>query len=49
MFPNYYINSNSERLDLYTRLSKISNQSDLTNFENELIDRFEIPNESINA
>ena len=49
MFPNYYINSNSERLDLYTRLSKILNQSDLTNFENELIDRFgKIPVESIN-
>ena len=49
MFPNYYINSNSERLDLYTRLSKISNQLDLTNFENELIDRFgKIPIESIN-
>ena len=49
MFPNYYINSNSERLDLYTRLSKISNQSDLTNFEKELIDRFgKIPTQSIN-
>ena len=31
------------------RLSKISNQLDLTNFENELIDRFgKIPIESIN-
>ena len=40
LFPDYYINSNSERLKLYSELNKISTNNDLEIFNNNLIDRF---------
>ena len=40
LFPDYYINSNSERLKLYSELNKIKTNNDLELFSNNLIDRF---------
>ena len=40
LFPDYYINSNSERLKLYSELNKIKTNNDLALFNNNLIDRF---------
>ena len=40
LFPDDYINSIKERLNLYGELGKVENQEALTKFETELIDRF---------
>ena len=40
MFPNDFINSSKERLNLYTKLNKIVCQDELDSFKSELIDRF---------
>ena len=40
MFPNDFINSSQERLNLYTKLNKISSVDELEEFKQELIDRF---------
>ena len=40
MFPNDFINSSKERLNLYTKLNKIIGQDELDSFKAELIDRF---------
>ena len=40
LFPDYYINSISERLKLYSELNKINTNNDLELFNENLIDRF---------
>tara|TARA_B100000427_G_scaffold94147_1_gene77679 strand:+ start:2968 stop:6249 length:3282 start_codon:yes stop_codon:yes gene_type:complete len=40
LFPDDYINSNSERLKLYSELNKITKQDQLELFNRNLIDRF---------
>ena len=40
MFPNDFINSSKERLNLYTKLNKITCQDELDSFKAELIDQF---------
>ncbi|MAU49470.1 MAG: transcription-repair coupling factor [Flavobacteriaceae bacterium] len=40
MFPNDFVNSSKERLNLYTKLNKIICQDKLDSFRSELIDRF---------
>ncbi|MFV0249191.1 MAG: transcription-repair coupling factor [Tenacibaculum sp.] len=40
LFPDNYINSVSERLVLYNKLSTITTEQELKNFESEIIDRF---------
>jgi len=44
LFPDDYINSVSERLNLYNKLGGLSTEEELVTFEAELVDRFgEIP------
>jgi transcription-repair coupling factor (superfamily II helicase) len=46
LFPDYYVNSVTERLSLYTKLSDLKNEEEIQVFEIEIIDRFgEVPNE----
>lgn len=46
LFPDNYINSIKERLNLYTKLNTIQDEDGLANFEKELIDRFgDLPKE----
>lgn len=40
LFPDDYINSVTERLDLYTRLNDLNNSKELLTYEKELEDRF---------
>ena len=40
LFPDDYINSVTERLNLYTRLNELNNKKELLTFEKELADRF---------
>ena len=40
LFPDEYINNISERINLYRELDNISEEQALTNFENQLKDRF---------
>ncbi len=40
LFPDDYINSNSERLKLYSQLNKINSNDELDVFKSNLIDRF---------
>ena len=40
LFPDDYINSNSERLKLYSQLNKINSNDELDIFKSNLIDRF---------
>ncbi|MBB3187874.1 transcription-repair coupling factor [Microbacter margulisiae] len=40
MFPTDYIESVSERMNLYRQLDNINNENELASFERELIDRF---------
>ena len=48
LFPNYYIESTSERVKLYRELDSITNEEGLQTFEKHLVDRFgEIPKESV--
>jgi transcription-repair coupling factor (superfamily II helicase) len=47
LFPDDYINSIKERLNLYTKLNSIQDEDGLSNFEKELIDRFgDLPKEA---
>ncbi len=47
LFPDEYINSTTERLNLYTALNLVKEEESLQKFENELIDRFgELPIEA---
>jgi len=49
MLPDYYVSSTEERLSLYQKLADIQDQKELTQFENELKDRFgELPKEAVN-
>ncbi len=44
LFPDDYINSISERLALYNKLSNLTKEEELVTFETEIVDRFgEIP------
>ena len=46
LFPDYYVNSVTERLSLYTKLSDLKSEEEIQVFETEIIDRFgETPNE----
>ena len=48
LIPNNYVSDVSERMQLYTRLSKMKTEQEIEIFKNELIDRFgEIPNTTI--
>ncbi|MFT5102456.1 MAG: transcription-repair coupling factor (superfamily II helicase), partial [Candidatus Latescibacterota bacterium] len=40
LFPDDYVNSITERLNLYTKLNELKDEASLKQFENELIDRF---------
>ena len=49
LLPDYYISSTEERLNLYQRLADITDKNALTQFANELKDRFgELPKEAVN-
>ncbi|EAR13863.1 transcription-repair coupling factor [Polaribacter irgensii 23-P] len=46
LFPDNYVNSVTERLSLYNKLSDLKNEEEIQVFETEIVDRFgEIPNE----
>lgn len=46
LFPDDYVNSVTERLSLYNKLSDLKNEEEIQVFETEIIDRFgEIPKE----
>ncbi|MDT0691192.1 transcription-repair coupling factor [Salegentibacter sp. F188] len=48
LFPDDYINSITERLNLYTQLNNITTEEELQKFEGELIDRFgELPIQAV--
>ncbi len=48
LFPDDYINSITERLNLYKELSNLETEDELQNFESKLIDRFgELPIQAI--
>ncbi|MCG1035365.1 transcription-repair coupling factor [Polaribacter sargassicola] len=40
LFPDDYINSITERLSLYSKLGDLTKESELQNFESEIVDRF---------
>jgi len=40
LFPDSYINTVTERLDLYTQLNQVNTETELELFEKQLIDRF---------
>jgi transcription-repair coupling factor (superfamily II helicase) len=40
LFPDFYINNITERLNIYTELSQVKNEDELQVFEQKLIDRF---------
>ncbi len=40
LFPDDYVNSISERLNLYTELNKLKTEAELVAFEKDLVDRF---------
>ncbi|MDX1315615.1 MAG: TRCF domain-containing protein, partial [Eudoraea sp.] len=40
LFPDSYINNISERLSLYTRLNEVKDESELREFEAQVVDRF---------
>ncbi len=48
LFPDYYINNITERLNLYHKLSELKNEEELLKYETDLIDRFgELPLQAI--
>jgi len=48
LFPDNYINNITERLNLYTKLNEIKDETTLQKFEKELIDRFgELPKQVV--
>ncbi|SHG89248.1 transcription-repair coupling factor [Winogradskyella jejuensis] len=40
LFPDDYVNSITERLNLYTKLNEIKTEEELQKFESEIVDRF---------
>lgn len=47
LFPDDYINNITERLNLYTELNQVKEETELLKFETELVDRFgELPQEA---
>lgn len=49
LFPDFYINNITERLNIYTELSQVKDEAELQIFEQKLLDRFgKLPNPSIN-
>lgn len=40
LFPDNYVNANTERLKLYNELSNLSSEAELSAYQNRLIDRF---------
>lgn len=47
LFPDDYVNNITERLNLYTKLNELKNETELQKFEKELLDRFgEMPKEA---
>ncbi|PZD79004.1 transcription-repair coupling factor [Mesonia sp. K7] len=47
LFPDDYINSITERLNLYTKLNEITTEDELQKYERELVDRFgKLPTEA---
>ena len=48
LFPDYYINNITERLNLYHKLSELKNEEELLKYETDLTDRFgELPLQAI--
>ena len=48
LFPDDYVNSITERLNLYNKLSELKTEDDLLTFESEITDRFgEIPTQVV--
>ncbi len=48
LFPDDYINNITERLNLYTKLNELEEETELQKFEKELIDRFgELPTQAV--
>ncbi len=48
LFPDNYVNSITERLNLYTKLNTLNNEDELHVFETEIIDRFgELPKQVV--
>ena len=48
LFPDDYVNSISERLNLYNKLGELKEESELQKFESEIIDRFgELPTQVV--
>lgn len=48
LFPDDYVNSITERLNLYTKLNTLKTEDELKTFESEIIDRFgELPTQVI--
>jgi len=47
LFPDDYVNNITERLNLYTKLNELKNETELQKFEKELLDRFgEMPKQA---
>jgi len=47
LFPDDYVNNITERLNLYTKLNDLKDETELAKFEDELIDRFgEMPKQA---
>ena len=47
LFPDDYVNNITERLNLYTKLNELKTETELQEFEKELLDRFgEIPKQA---
>jgi transcription-repair coupling factor (superfamily II helicase) len=40
LFPDDYVNSITERLNLYTKLNELNTEDELLKFESDIIDRF---------
>jgi transcription-repair coupling factor (superfamily II helicase) len=48
LFPDYYVNSVTERLNLYTKLNDLKTEKELQQFESEIVDRFgEMPTQAL--
>ena len=48
LFPDYYVNNITERLNLYTQLNEVKDEEGLQRYETSLIDRFgELPEQAV--
>jgi transcription-repair coupling factor (superfamily II helicase) len=48
LFPDDYVNSATERLNLYTKLNDLKTEKELEQFESEIVDRFgEMPTQAL--